>query len=159
MTADPTLRIASRLAVGYSPDRHVGAVVKAFDADAVAKTPAHWLAAAWAPAQCGPQRWPAAVALGSPDSQNALLELLERLPPQARLHLAPIDELDLGLAARIVLRCDRNLEPYQRDGIARFVERWGVHERDAIGARYSDHDPAFERFTGRLADPGAGQDR
>ncbi|HVL56817.1 MAG TPA: hypothetical protein VM491_09950 [Burkholderiaceae bacterium] len=156
MTSDTTRRIASRLAAAYAPDRHVGAVVKVFDADAATGTPAHWLAAAWAPAQAGPQRWPAAAALGSPDSQNALLELLERLPPQARLHLAPIDALDLGLAARIVLQCDRNLESYQRDGLERFIERWSGHERDAIRDRYTDRDEGFERFAGRLTDRGAG---
>jgi hypothetical protein len=160
-TGDAADRVAARLAGSLSSHCHVGAVVCAVDAGRLEpqagaqRAPAHWLAAAWAPAQHGPLRWPAAVALGSPDAHNALLELLERLPPQARLHLAPIEELDMGLAARIVLHCDRNLEPYQREGLARFIDRWHAHELEAIRTRYTDRDEGFDRFIGRLAEPGA----
>jgi hypothetical protein len=115
--------------------------------------PAHYLAAAWSPCARGPQRWPEAVALGSPDADRALAELLAQLPETARLFLVTPDDVDGALAAAIVLAVDRHLEDYQRAGLEAFVAHEQARTRQLIADRYTDRDEGFERFRTRAGVP------
>jgi hypothetical protein len=116
------------------------------DVRGVVRTPDHYLAAAWPPGASGWTRWPEAVVIGSPTSTRALGELFRHLPADARLHLASLEDVDAALAADILLAADRNLEPYQREAIARFADAARGRTRASIAARYSDRDAGFERF-------------
>lgn len=146
--------VSSRLARHSDEATHVVAVVRVFDAaetdtpDRRTRTPEHWLAAAWALPM--PARWPDAAALGSPSGERALLELLTRLGGEARATLVDAHELDMALAADIVLCVDRNLEPYQREGLRAFAGRWREAEAASIASRYTDRDPGFESHMARL---------
>jgi hypothetical protein len=53
------------------------------------------------------------------------------------------------LAAEILLAGDRNLEPYQREGIAEFITAERERTRMATIERYMDRDAGFERFRAR----------
>lgn len=153
-------RVARRLAVRPSADTFVGVCVHVLDAAERAEggariaTPDHWLAAAWPPPASGPSRWPEAVAIGSPTATHALDLLLRRLPEGATLFLAGRDDVDAALAAEILLEADRNLEPYQREGVVRFVEAERARTRRAIAERYTDRDAGFERFRARVLGAG-----
>jgi hypothetical protein len=142
-------RLASRFSVEVWPVVVVH-VVASQTLDTGARVPAHWMAAAWSPAGNGPTRWPEAVVIGSPAADNALAELCQRLPAEARLFLVDTDAVDAALAAEILLAADRNLEGYQREGIWAFV----ASERKRVAARiandYTDHDPEFARFRDSL---------
>ncbi len=94
----------------------------------------------------GPRRWRSA----RPPRRHALDLLLRQLPADATLFLAGRDDVDAALAAEILLEADRNLEPYQREGIAKFVEAERARTKQAIAARYTDHDAGFERFRARV---------
>jgi hypothetical protein len=113
-------------------------------------TPQHFMAAAWLPAEQGANLWPEAVVIGAPAPDNALAELCRRIPRDARLFLVDADSVNAALAAEILLRSDRNLEAYQRDGIAAFIEA----ERARVSARieqdYSDLDESYARFRATL---------
>ena len=115
--------------------------------------PAHYLAAAWSPCARGPQRWPEAVALGSPEADRALAELLTQLPEAARLFLVTPDDVDGALAAAIVLAVDRHLEDYQRAGLEAFIAHERARTRERIAGRYTDRDAGFERFRARARVP------
>lgn len=154
--------VVSRLSARCGDDTWVGACVRVVEAarregpDTVERTPDHYLAAAWAPG-APRSRWPDAVVIGSPAADNALGGLLRHVPPDAKLFLADLDSVDAGLAARILLAADRNLEPYQREGIAAFVAAEEARVAARIAACYTDRDEGFERFRSRvLARPGAG---
>jgi hypothetical protein len=150
-------RVARRLAPRYSSQAWLAICVKAVparqhdDGSAIVRTPDHYLAAAWAPSEQAPSRWPEAVVIGSPTPTRALDELLQRLPAGAMLHLAGLDDVDAALAAEILLHGDRNLEPYQREAIAAFIAAEQARTRSAIGARYTDRDAGYERFRARVA--------
>lgn len=145
-----------RLAARWNPACWTGIVVRAIparelvDAGARVRTPDHFLAAAWPPAERGPARWPEAVVVGSPAADNALGELFAQLPGDARLFLAGVDDVDAALAAEILLAGDRNLEPYQREALAAFIAAERERARAAIAVRYTDRDPGFERFRARV---------
>lgn len=149
-------RVARRLAPRPSPTSYVGVCVHVVTATprAAGATgvghPDHYLAAAWLPPVSGPSRWPEAVAIGSPTATHALDLLLRQLPADAALFLAGRDDVDAALAAEILLEADRNLEPYQREGVARFVEVERARTKQAIAARYTDQDAGFERFRTRV---------
>jgi len=149
-------RVARRLAPRPSPASCIGVCVHVVTAAQRAEggtfvaTPDHYLAAAWLPPVAGPSRWPEAVAIGSPTATDALDLLLRQLPADATLFLAGRDDVDAALAAEILLEADRNLEPYQREGVARFVEAERARTKQAIAARYTDHDAGFERFRARV---------
>ena len=119
--------------------------------EAVEHTPDHYLAAAWAPG-APRSRWPDAVVIGSPAADDALALLLRHVPEGAKLFLADLDAVDAALAARILLAADRNLEPYQRDGIAAFVAAEETRVASCIAAGYTDRDEGFERFRDRVLD-------
>jgi hypothetical protein len=153
VSADPFAIFRRRLAPRFAVDVWpvvVVSVVPAQVLDTGARVPAHWMAAAWTPATQGPTRWPEAVVIGSPAADNALAELCQRLPNDARLFLVDTDAVDATLAAEILLAADRHLEGYQREGIRAFV----ASERKRIAARiandYTDHDPGFARFRDSL---------
>ena len=120
------------------------------EGEASVRTADHFLAAAWAPIDNGPARWPEAVVIGSPTSSRALAELVRHLPPDAKLHLGGLDDVDAALAARILLATDRNLAPYQREAIDAFVHAEARRERATIVERYTDRDAGFERFRARV---------
>lgn len=149
-------RVARRLVSRLSDSTFIGVCVHVVTASRHAEggsfvaTPDHWLAAAWPPPAAGPSRWPEAVAIGSPSATNALDLLLRQLPAQATLFLAGRDDVDAALAAEILLEADRNLEAYQRQGIARFVEAERARTRHVIAERYTDRDAGFERFRARV---------
>lgn len=134
-------RIVCVRVVAEATDDHGGTPVR---------TPAHYLAAAWLPGTAVPSRWPEAVVIGSPSSERALAELALQLPADARLWLGDTDQLDAALAAEILLAADRNLEPYQRVGIAAFVAAERERSQRALARTYTDLDPAFERFRAQL---------
>lgn len=152
-------RVVRRLAPCWSTGTWLGMCVRVVPAathevgTTRVSTPDHFLAAAWAPAEQGPVRWPEAVVIGSPTSTRALAGLFRHLPDAATLFLASLDQLDAALAAEILLACDRNLEPYQAHGVAAFAhaERARIHE--AVARRYTDSDPGFERFRTRVLGP------
>jgi hypothetical protein len=154
--------VARRLASRWSPEAWLGVCVRVVpaatrvDGDLPVTTPDHFLAAAWPPARQAPVRWPDAVVIGSPTSSRALAELFLHLPDDAQLYLASLDEVDAALAAEILLACDRNLEPYQADGIAAFAHAERERTRSAVVQRYSDTDPQFERFRARVLGPRGG---
>ena len=155
MTGDARA-ILRRLVADYSPAAwrvvcvRVATEAVRETAQGTVSTPAHFLAAAWSPAQRPPSRWPEAVVIGSPTSERALAELALRLPGDGVLWLGDADQLDAGLAADILLATDRNLEPYQREAVAAFAEAERERTRRTIVAVYSDVDPGFERFRARL---------
>ena len=152
MQQDADARVARRLAARFTADCwivlcvRVVAAVTHETAAAVTSTPDHYLAAAWPPPRSGPAHWPEAVVIGSPSATRALEGLLHHLPAEASLYLAGLDEVDAALAAGILLAADRNLEPYQREGIEAFVDSERERVRGAIASRYTDRDPGFERF-------------
>lgn len=152
MSDEGDAHVARRLAARWSVDAWTGVCVRAVPSatrevsgERVA-TPDHFLAAAWAPAARGPVRWPEAVVIGSPTATRALAELLRHLPAAAQLFLASLDDVDAALAADILLACDRNLEPYQADGVAAFARAERERQRTLVARRYTDRDPGFERF-------------
>jgi hypothetical protein len=147
---------ARRLIADYSPQawrivcvRVVGEAVRDLDGTAV-HTPAHYLAAAWTPGVDAPSRWPEAVVIGSPTSERALAELATQLPAEAKLWLGTTDQLDAALAAKILLAADRNLEAYQREGIAAFVTAERERVARSLADTYTDLDPAFLRFRAQV---------
>jgi hypothetical protein len=150
--------VASRLAARCTDATWIGVCVRVVDAASVdrpallTRTPDHFLAAAWSPG-APRSRWPDAVVIGSPTADDALALLLRHVPAGARLFLADLDGVDASLAARILLAADRNLEPYQREGIATFVAAQQARDTARIGQGYSDRDEGFERFRARVLDP------
>lgn len=142
-------RLASRFSVDVWPVIVVNVVASQVLASG-ARVPPHWLAAAWPPAASGPARWPEAVVIGSPAADNALAELCQRLPDDARLFLVDTDAVDAALAAEILLTADRNLEAYQREGIERFIASERARVTARIASDYTDHDPGFARFRDSL---------
>ena len=152
MPQDADARVARRLTARFSPECWIVLCVRVIagatqeSADAVTRTPDHYLAAAWPPPVAGPAHWPDAVVIGSPTATRALEELLRHLPADASLFLAGLDDVDAALAAGILLAADRNLEPYQREAIEAFVHAEHERVRLAIASRYTDRDPGFERF-------------
>lgn len=153
---DADARVARRLASRPAPDVWTGICVRVVPAkqhdagEAIVRTPDHYFAAVWPPALRGPARWPEAVVIGSPSPTRALEELLRHVPNDATLFLAGLDDVDAALAADILLASDRNLEPYQREAIAEFIAVEQARTRASIVARYTDRDPAFERFRARV---------
>ncbi len=149
--------LSHRLSARCGDDTWIGACVRVVEAarregsDAVERTPDHYLGAAWAPG-APRSRWPDAVVIGSPAADNALDLLLNHVPDGAKLFLADLDAVDAALAARILLAADRNLEPYQRDGIATFVAAEEARVASRIAAGYTDRDEGFERFRARVLD-------
>ena len=150
-------QLSQRLSARCGDDTWIGACVRVVEAarregsDAVERTPDHYLGAAWAPG-APRSRWPDAVVIGSPAADNALALLLRHVPEGAKLFLADLDAVDAALAARILLAADRNLEPYQRDGIATFVAAEEARAASRIAAGYTDRDEGFERFRARVLD-------
>ena len=155
-------RFTRRLASRWQPGCWTGLVVRVIparerDENGVrVRTPDHYLGAAWPPPSDAPARWPEVVVIGSPSADNALAELFVHLPVDARVYLAGVDDVDAALAAEILLAADRNLESYQRDALRAFVAAERARVGAAIAARYTDHDPGFERFRARLLDRGGG---
>ncbi len=153
---------AHRLSARGGDDTWIGACVRVVEAarregsSSIERTPEHYLAAAWAPG-APRSRWPDAVVIGSPAADNALELLLRHVPEGAKLYLADLDAVDAALAARILLAADRNLEPYQRDGIAAFVAAEEARVAARIAAGYTDRDEGFERFRARVLDGRGGR--
>lgn len=148
-------RLAPRFAIDVWPVVVVN-IVASQVLDSGARVPAHWLAAAWPPAGAGPTRWPEVVVIGSPLADNALAELCTRLPSDARLFLVDTDAVDAALAAEVLLAADRNLEAYQREGIAAFIAAERNRSARRIASDYSDHDPGFARLLSSLRKQGPG---
>jgi hypothetical protein len=155
-------RFTRRLASRWQPGCWTALVVRAIPArerdenGVIVRTPDHFLGAAWPPQAEAPTRWPEVVVIGSPSADNALAELFTHLPAEVRVYLAGVDDVDAALAAEILLAADRNLEAYQRDALQAFVAAERDRVGDAIAARYTDHDPGFERFRARLLDRSGG---
>jgi len=151
----PRHAVAARLAAHCTDATWLGVCVRVVEAASVdrpallTRTPDHFLAAAWAPG-APRSRWPDAVVIGSPTADNALALLLRHVPASSRLYLADRDGADAALAARILLAADRNLEPYQREGIAAFVAAQEARDAARIAQGYSDRDDGFERFRARV---------
>ena len=149
--------VALRLAARAGDDAWIGVCVRVVEARRidrpalVTRTPEHFLGATWAPGSPR-SRWPDAVVIGSPAAADALALLLRHVPRSAKLFLADHDAVDAALAARILLAADRNLEPYQREGIAAFVAAQQARDEARIAASYSDRDEGFERFRARVLD-------
>ncbi len=143
--------LARRLSSRCGDESWIGVCVRVVDASrrddgaSIVRTPDHYLAAAWAPG-APRSRWPDAVVIGSPAAADALGLLLRHVPRDASLFLADRDAVDLVLAARILLAADRNLEPYQRDGIAVFVAAEEARVAAQVAGRYTDRDEGYERF-------------
>jgi hypothetical protein len=159
VTDDPFAVFRRRLAPRFAVDAWPVVVVKVVEARTLeggARVPAHWMAAAWQPADEGPTRWPEAVVIGSPAADNALAELCARLPAHARLFLVDPDAVDASLAADILLAADRNLEPYHREGIAAFATAERARTAARIRHDYTDHDPGFARLLSSLRKQGPG---
>ena len=152
MAHDADARVARRLAPVFSRGCWVGVCVRIIEAathespEIRTLTPEHYLAAAWAPVENAPARWPEAVVIGSPTPSRTLETLLQHLPGDATLFLAGLDDVDAALAASILLEADRNLEPYQREAVQSFVQAERDRIARLIGLRYTDRDAAFERF-------------
>lgn len=147
---------AARLGTTHAPGMWVGAVRRAFEADAHGHHPAHFLVALWEPSR--PEqpllpRWPAVAAIASPDANAALLELVRHLPAGARVWLSDT-VVDWALVAEIVLRSDRNLEPHHRTGLSAFIERCRDADASRIEREYTDREPGFEQFRDGLLGPG-----
>ena len=163
MTPVPGADVAARLASRAGDATWIGVCVRVVDAARVqgpagaVSTPGHFLAAAWAPG-VPRSRWPHAVVIGSPGADDALALVLRHVPAGAKLYLAPLDCVDVALAARILLAADRNLETYQRGGIAAFIAARHEHDAASIAAGYSDRDEGFERFRTRVLDEKPGSD-
>jgi hypothetical protein len=147
---------AARLGTTHAPGMWVGAVRRAFEADAHGHHPAHFLVALWEPSppeQPLLPRWPAVAAIASPDANAALLELVRHLPAGARVWLSDT-VVDWALVAEIVLRSDRNLEPHHRTGLSAFIERCRDADASRIEREYTDREPGFERFRDGQLGPG-----
>lgn len=145
-------RFGKRMLAKPAPDAWIGIIARVVPEtirrtrDGDVRTPEHFLGAVWRPATHGPAHFPECVVIGSPDAGNALALLFEHLPRSARLYLAAADDVDAALAAEILLAADRNLEPYQRESIARFAEAERERNRERIKRIYTDRDPRYERF-------------
>lgn len=159
--ADETRRMlarhAWRLAPDWQPGCFVGTVARVIEArsrdvpgGAPDDQPAHYVGAAWPPAEAAPHRWPDAVVIASPNAEHALLELLLQLPADAKLHLVQPESVDLALAVEIVREADRNLQSWQHEALGAFLDDWRAAEREAIRQRFTDRDDGFERFVERL---------
>jgi hypothetical protein len=159
---DPFVENARRLVGEPTPATWLGLVVHVVreqecgEGVARMRLPAHFLGAAWAPFERGFSRWPECVVIGSPRAENAIAELLEQLPPDATLFLADLDALDGALAAEILLASDRNLEAYQREGLASFVAAERARTARIVHGRYTDRDAGFERFRAEILRHDAG---
>lgn len=154
--SSPLAAAARRLTTAYVPGAWVGAVRRAFEADAFGHHPAHYLVALWEPPPPGQPllpRWPAVAAIASPDANAALLELVRHLPAGARVWLCDT-VVDWALVAEIVLRSDTNLQAHHRAGLSAFVERCGQVDAQRIAHEYTDREPGFERFRDALLRPG-----
>lgn len=153
---DAFAQFRRRLATQYDPTVFVVLLVKVVPDGGVeygniwVNTPQHFMAAAWPPAERGPTLWPEAVVIGAPAPDNALAELCRRVPRDARLFLVDVDCVDAALAAEVLLRGDRNLEPYQREGIAAFVDAERARVSARIEHEYSDLDEGYARFRATL---------
>lgn len=147
------LRVAGRLATRFDADVWPTLCVRVVRAASPRDVADHYLAAAWPPLSRGPDRWPEALAIGSPDADRALGELLVQLPAAARLFLVTPDHVDAALAAKIVLASDRHLGDDARAGLEAFVAHERARMRHAMTARYTDRDAGFERFRRRAALP------
>ena len=151
--------IARRLAPECAADTWIGLCVRVIRAasrdidGAIVATPDHFLAAVWAPSIGLPPRWPEAVVIGTPTSERTLGSLFLHVPDEAHIYLATPDDVDAVLAAEILLAGDRNLEAYQRKGIAEFIDAERERTRVATIERYTDRDAGFERFRARALTP------
>lgn len=160
MSDDSFAHLRQRLAHRVTPDDWLGLIVSLLPAQAreqggaIAHTPEHFLGALWAPLAKGPTRWPEVAVIASPTADHALARLLEHMPADVSLFLVGRDDVDVALAAEILRAGDRNLEPYQREAIGRFIEAERARTRNAIGTRYTDRDDAFERFRARVTPSG-----
>jgi hypothetical protein len=154
--ADPFAAFARRLVPRFDAGAWPVLVVNAVPAqshetrDAIVRTPAHWLAAAWPPPARGLTRFPEAVVIGAPAADNALAELCTRLPADAGLWLADPDAVDGALAADVLLAADRNLEDYQRAALAQYAAAERARTARCIVRDYTDHDAGFARFRASL---------
>lgn len=125
--------------------------------DHTERSPAHFLLGAWAPGADGLYpRLPEFAAIASPDATRALRELFVHLPSDARVLLVDEQRADAVLLAEMVLLCDSNLEPYQRECLEQFAARRRERLAETIRRRYTDREDGFERFRGSL--PGAAGD-
>ena len=153
---DPFAVFRRRLATKYDPSLYSVLLVSVVPeghielGDTWVNTLQHWMAAAWLPPAHGPMRWPEAVVIGSPSPDHALAELCGRLPFDAKLFLVDSDAVDAALAAEILLRSDRNLEQYQRDGIGAYIAAEHARVSARIQQDYTDHDPGYARFRAQL---------
>jgi|SRR5437867_6119177 len=160
MASFDTVRFVHRLAPQWESGCWIGLIARAIAAakrdidGTVVGTPDHFLGAAWPPVIGIPARWPEAVVIGSPSAENALAELLTHVPADARLLLVGPDEVDMALAAEILLHTDRNLEAYQREGLAAFINAERTRMRKCIAERYTDVDAGYERFRGLMLGEG-----
>lgn len=150
-------RDARRLLARPAPDAWLGLVVRVLDARvhespaAREHTPPHFVVAGWAPQPDGVyRRLPEFAAIAAPDSRRALREIFVHLPADARLALVDGDVVDPALAAEMVLICDTNLEPYQRDALAGFVSAQREGTRARIAAGYTASEPGYARLRERL---------
>jgi hypothetical protein len=154
--AHPLTALHRRLTAQYDPAAWPVLLVKAVPAharelpDVILRTPDHWLAAAWRPTQQALERLPEAVVIGSPAADNALAELVLRLPGGAPLWLAHPDAVDAALAAEALLGADRNLEAYQRRALVHFVAAERARMAARLARAYTDHDAGFARFRRQL---------
>ena len=155
MTEDWLREARARLRERFEPGCWLALVVRAIeprtDPALAARTPAHFLVGAWAPGADGLYaRMPEFAAIASPDATRALRELFVHLPADAAVHLTDEDHADPALLARMVLVCDRNLEPYQRDALEDFEHAARAKLARTIAGRYTDRDSGFVRFRDRL---------
>ncbi|HVF65559.1 MAG TPA: hypothetical protein VNE58_16350 [Casimicrobiaceae bacterium] len=140
-------RVARRLATRFSSTSWIGICIRL---DAAPGEAVHYFTAAWTPPERGPSRWPEAVVIGSPTSARALWELMRHLPNEAMLHLASLDDVDAALAADILLAGDRNLPTSVRESVAAFAQSERQRTQAIVAQRYTDRDPAFERFRAKI---------
>lgn len=123
--------------------------------DGVARHPPHWLVGLWAPVAAPPlPRLPAVAALASPGIENAAAQLLLHLPADAPLVMIPPLAADGALLARVMLDTDRNLSPWLRGELERFIATETTRLRASIDRAYTDRDPGFEHLLGSFGAPG-----
>ena len=147
----------ARLLERPEPGAWIGLVVRAIDAGpqqdggAGPGTPAHYLVGAWPPGPDGLYpRLPEFALIASPDGARALRELFAHLPPNERIHLVDERVADAVLLAEMVLVCDRNLQPWLREALERFVVARRAALRARVAERYTDREAGFERFRRRV---------
>lgn len=112
--------------------------------------PPHSLIALWRPPREHEpllRRLPHMASLvASHDEDHVVVELLDQIPADARLWLAPQPEIDWALMAEIVMISETGLATYEHRELRRFIDAERVATLALISASYTDDAESYRAF-------------